>query len=108
MLDRAFDFVWAQGRDPDLEWPDFCASMGLPNTLSRPDSAEIKGRLAQETEQAARQGIFGVPTIAVNQRVFWGCDSIPWILDYLDNPNMFKQPEFLQLRAIENPLKTKS
>lgn len=43
----------------------------------------------------------------MNQQVFWGCDSIPWILDYLDNPNMFKQPEFLQLRAIENPLKTK-
>ncbi|NBO83520.1 MAG: disulfide bond formation protein DsbA [Betaproteobacteria bacterium] len=106
MLDQAFDFVWVQGRDPDLEWPTFCASMGLPSDTSRPDSAEIKGRLAQETEQAARQGIFGVPTLVVHQRVFWGCDSIPWILDYLDDPNMFEQPDFQRLRVIENPLKT--
>ncbi len=106
MLDRAFDFVWAEGRDPDLEWPDFCASMGLPSNTIRPDSAEIKASLTKETEQAARQGIFGVPTIVVNQRVFWGCDSIPWILDYLDDPTMFEQPEFQQLRTIENPLKT--
>ena len=80
--------------------------MGLPRATNRPDSPQIKGQLAQETERAARQGIFGVPTIVVNQRVFWGCDSIPWILDYLDNPNMFEQPEFRRLRAIENPLKT--
>jgi 2-hydroxychromene-2-carboxylate isomerase len=106
MLDRAFDFVWAQGRDPDLEWTEFCASMGLPSDTTRPDSAEIKGRLTQETEQAARQGIFGVPTIVVNQRVFWGCDSIPWILDYLDDTEMFEQPDFQRLRAIKNPLKT--
>ena len=105
MLDRAFDFVWEEGRDPDLEWPDFCASMGLPSNTSRPDSAEIKASLTKETEQAARQGIFGVPTIVVNQRVFWGCDSIPWVLDYLDNPTMFERPEFQQLRAIENPLR---
>ena len=105
MLDRAFDFVWAEGRDPDLEWPDFCASMGLPSNTIRPDSAEIKASLTKETEQAARQGIFGVPTIVVNQRVFWGCDSIPWVLDYLDDPTMFERPEFQQLRAIENPLR---
>lgn len=104
MLDKAFDFVWAQGRDPDAEWPDFCAAMGLPRETARPDSTEIKHRLTQETEAAAQQGVFGVPTVIVNHRVFWGCDSIEWILDYLDDPGMFEQPEFQQLRAIENPL----
>ena len=106
MLDRAFDFVWAQGRDPDAEWPDFCAAMGLPRETIRPDGPEIKNRLILETEQAARLGVFGVPSVVVNQRVFWGCDSIEWILDYLDDPDMFERSEFQRLRAIENPLQT--
>jgi len=104
MVDRAFDFVWAEGRDPDLEWPQFCAAIGLSDTTPRPEGPEIRQRLTDETAKAAACGVFGVPTVVLGGHVFWGTDTIAWVLDFLEDPAMFDRPEFRALRAIENPL----
>jgi hypothetical protein len=104
MLDQAFDFVWANGRDPELEWTEFCLALGLPKDEPKPIENAIKQALIQNTQRAADLGVFGVPSIVLYDRVFWGLDSMQWILDVLDNPVLFESPEYQRVSRVVNPL----
>jgi 2-hydroxychromene-2-carboxylate isomerase len=44
-----------------------------------PSSDAIKQRLRQETEAALALGVFGVPTLAFEGRLFWGQDALPML-----------------------------
>ena len=39
----------------------------------------VKDALRQQTEQALADGVFGVPTLAVNGELFFGFDDLPWL-----------------------------
>jgi len=43
-----------------------------------------KDRLTQHTQDAIAAGVFGVPSYAVDDRVFWGLDALPMLRAYLD------------------------
>ena len=104
MLDKAFDFVWALGRDPEIEWEAFCLAIGLPGNTPKPLDDDVKQALIQSTEIAAQNGVFGVPSLRINNQVFWGHDSIEWILDFLENPSMFSEVPYQDALLIKNPL----
>jgi hypothetical protein len=40
-------------------------------------------RLRENTSQAVAAGVFGVPTICVDGKLFWGLDSLPMLRAYL-------------------------
>ncbi|KAF0684151.1 hypothetical protein As57867_023808, partial [Aphanomyces stellatus] len=103
-IDRAFDFVWAQGNDPESQYGDFCDAVGLPRSTPLPSDKAVKDTLLQNTKDAAAAGVFGVPSVEVNGRVFWGCDHLEWLLDFVDNPEMFNDPAYAAAWATENPL----
>ena len=42
-------------------------------------SDAVKGELRAHTEAAIARGIFGVPTIEVEGRLFWGLDALPMV-----------------------------
>ena len=91
MVERAFDYVWVEGKDPNLSWSEFCQYLGLAPNTPKPDAPEIKAQLIANTERAKADGAFGVPTLVINQHIFWGLDTIDWALDYLDRPDMFTE-----------------
>ncbi|WP_426116051.1 2-hydroxychromene-2-carboxylate isomerase [Massilia sp. PWRC2] len=45
--------------------------------------AGIKVQLASDTEQAIRDGVFGVPTFKVDGDLFWGADRVHSLLRYM-------------------------
>jgi 2-hydroxychromene-2-carboxylate isomerase len=45
--------------------------------FEKSQSAEIKARVRAVTEEAIGRGAFGVPTMIVNDELFWGVDSLP-------------------------------
>ncbi len=48
-----------------------------PRALTKAIETEIvKGGLRQATERAAARGVFGVPSLAVDDQVFWGDDQV--------------------------------
>jgi 2-hydroxychromene-2-carboxylate isomerase len=53
------------------------------------DSSEVKAQLKANTEEAIAQGVFGVPTFLVDDRVFWGLDALPMMQQYLANDPWF-------------------
>ena len=46
------------------------------SALERANSVEIRQRFDDETEAARRLGIFGAPTFAVGEEIFWGDDRL--------------------------------
>jgi 2-hydroxychromene-2-carboxylate isomerase len=48
-----------------------------------PAGAEVKAELRRLTDAAAAAGIFGVPTIELEGRQFWGLDALPMLRDAL-------------------------
>jgi 2-hydroxychromene-2-carboxylate isomerase len=76
-IHRIFRFVWRDGRLPDLpiEWADLISDLGLPDADARIASPEIKDALRRNTDEAIARGVFGVPTIAIGDELFWGADA---------------------------------
>ena len=104
MVEKAFDYVWLEGKDPNLSWSDFCSYLGLSADTSKPDSTEIKAQLIANTKQAREDGAFGVPALIVNQHCFWGLDTIDWTLDYLARPQMFEEASYAYAGKVPNGL----
>jgi 2-hydroxychromene-2-carboxylate isomerase len=48
-----------------------------------PQSDAVKAQLRAHTEAALARGIFGVPTIEVDDKLFWGFDALPMLAAYL-------------------------
>lgn len=104
MVERAFDYVWVEGKDPNLSWSDFCVYLGLSADTTRPENPEVKAQLIANTNQAKLDGAFGIPALVVNQRCFWGVDAIDWTLDYLDRPGMFEEASYAYAGNVPNGL----
>lgn len=104
IVDKAFNFIWAEGKEPETDWVGFCSALGLNQDTLKPTDESIKLGLAKNTELAARAGVFGVPSVVVDGQPFWGCDTIDWILEFVKNPNLFKEEPYKSLLLTENPL----
>jgi len=81
---RLADAAWSQGRDLQ-QVPvvlDVAGACGLPEAWARAQLADpgIKQALIDTTDRAADGGVFGVPTFALDGRLFWGNDRIPHLL----------------------------
>ena len=57
--------------------------------LRDPQDAEVKAQLKANTDEAMALGVFGVPTMAVDGKLFWGFDALPMLRDYLRGDDWF-------------------
>ena len=69
---------------------DHMAQCGRP--WVEPDSDTVKLRLRTNTEQALALGLFGVPSLVLGERVFWGQDALPMLRACLDGDAWFEGP----------------
>lgn len=104
MVERAFEFIWVEGKDPNLHWSDFCEYLHLDRSTPRPESVAAKAGLIANTQEAFDLGAFGVPALGVAGRMFWGVDSIDWVIDYLNHPEMFNQAAYQAAASTPNGL----
>jgi len=101
-VDAAFDFVFGEGRDVGAEWPLFCERVGVAADEAARLIADpaVKRKLMDNTAGAVAQGVFGVPTLAVRGRNFWGSDTIAWCNAFIDQPQMFESGEMKRAAEI--------
>jgi 2-hydroxychromene-2-carboxylate isomerase len=59
-----------------------------------PGGDEVKAALRRNGEDALRQGVFGVPTIEVEGRLFWGLDSLEMVAAVLAGDPWFDGPDW--------------
>ncbi len=91
VVETLFRHVWAQEGDPlaPERWTSLVtllAPQRAPEWLGCQDPAQeplVKAALTAATQQALACGVFGVPTVEVGERLFWGLDSLGMVADYV-------------------------
>ena len=82
VCETLFRHVWEGG----LDAADVQRLQALTAELAPardPSSDEVRDQLKAHTDDAIAQGVFGVPSYAVDDKVFWGLDALPMLRDYL-------------------------
>jgi 2-hydroxychromene-2-carboxylate isomerase len=101
-ITRIFRFVWRDGRLPDLplEWAELSTALGVPDAAARIGDAPIKDELRRETDRAVARGVFGVPTLAIDNELFWGVDATDMALAYARAGARYDDPEYERVGAL--------
>ena len=99
LVRAVFDAVWAEGRDPsrDEEWQALTRRLGIADADAMIAAPEVKEALRRGTQEAAERGVFGVPTFAIGDELFWGLDSTDLVLDYLNDPTLLSTGEYARI-----------
>lgn len=81
VVSKLFGAVW---RDvADVNDAGTYESRGLSPLAEKASTAAVKQELRSNTEEAIRDGIFGVPTLRFDGELFWGVDSLPFLEERL-------------------------
>jgi 2-hydroxychromene-2-carboxylate isomerase len=99
---RIFRFVWRDGRLGDLpiEWAELMSELDVPDAAQRIASSEVKDALRKSTDDAIARGVFGVPTLAIGDELFWGVDATAMAADFLAQGCKFTDPEMTRVAAL--------
>ena len=98
VVEALFRHVWVGGADANE--PARLAALTEQLAPARsPGSDEVKAELRQNTEAAAAAGIFGVPTLEWEGRLFWGLDALPMLRDALSGGAWFDGSAWTQAGA---------
>ncbi len=80
VCETLFRHVWEGG----LDAADAQRLQSLTTELAPardPSSDEVRDQLKAHTDSAIAQGVFGVPSYAVDGKVLWGSDALPMLRD---------------------------
>jgi 2-hydroxychromene-2-carboxylate isomerase len=82
-----FRLYWTEGLDlskPEI-LGDAVSNVGIDSEwfVNRIGEQEIKDKLRDETNIAIERGVFGAPTMFVDDQMFWGNDRLDFLDKYL-------------------------
>ncbi|HVF64753.1 MAG TPA: 2-hydroxychromene-2-carboxylate isomerase [Casimicrobiaceae bacterium] len=99
---RIFRFVWRDGRLPDLpiEWAELADDLGIRDAAARIADPDVKNALRANTDEAIGRGVFGVPTLAIDDTLFWGLDATEMARDYVTAGRRFVDPEYERVATL--------
>lgn len=99
VTETIFHHVWQGGGDAtDVQRLQALAHQLAPRR--DPDGDEVKSRLRSMTDDALACGIFGVPSMRVDGKVFWGLDALPMLRDCLDGDALLSGPQWGAVASI--------
>jgi 2-hydroxychromene-2-carboxylate isomerase len=92
---RLFRFVWSEGKvaDDSQAWQALTTELGVPDADIRIAAPEVKAQLRRNGEEAVARGVFGVPTLLIDEMLFWGADALDMAADYLRGDPVFASDE---------------
>ncbi len=83
--------AWCGGGD--AEDPQRMTNLAARLTpVHDPQAPRVKQALREATDRAVARGLFGVPTLEVDGRLFWGLDSLEMVAAYLRGDPWFDGP----------------
>eukprot|EP01121_Diplochlamys_sp_Union-15-3_P006458 TRINITY_DN16949_c0_g1_i1.p1 TRINITY_DN16949_c0_g1~~TRINITY_DN16949_c0_g1_i1.p1 ORF type:complete len:216 (+),score=42.96 TRINITY_DN16949_c0_g1_i1:36-650(+) len=113
---RIFDDCWGKGIDITAEstlakiLKDF--QLNPEEIMASAHSQTIKDTLIKKTKEATLEGVFGVPTMIIDDQLYWGSDQFPLIERYItgeDPVDKTKKDDWLEQakQAFEGGVKRK-
>lgn len=97
--ERIFHHVWRGGGDAASSQRLAALTAELRPSLAA-DSDEVKQALKTATEAAVTAGLFGVPSFAVDDKLFWGFDALPMLRAWLENDPWFSTAAWQQAATL--------
>lgn len=99
VAETVFRHAWRGGADAtDAARTEALRQQLQPKRDSGSDA--VKGELKLNTDEALARGAFGVPTLMVDDKMFWGMDALPMLRAYIDGDAWFASPEWNGVGAI--------
>jgi len=101
LVQRLFRFVWSEGcstEDPE-QWQRLLSELGAEDVGQQLAGDEVKAELRHNTESAIEAGVFGVPGFVLDGEVFWGFDSIDFLLACVNDSELLQSA---QMQAADN------
>ena len=98
VVEAVLAHVWQGGGDAND--PVRLAALRAQLAPTRdPDGDDVKAELRALTEQAVSDGLFGVPTLSLQGRHFWGLDALPMLRDAMQGDAWFDGPGWADAAA---------
>lgn len=93
VVETVFRHVWVGGADAGdaARLPALVAQL---KPAQDPQGDAVKQALRASTEEAIGRGLFGVPTIELDGRQFWGLDALPMVAAALRGDPWFDGPDW--------------
>jgi 2-hydroxychromene-2-carboxylate isomerase len=96
-----FDHVWRDGRAAGADdLGDVARSLGFDDAGTAIARADIKDALRAHTQAAIAAGVFGVPTLALGDELYWGNDATSMIEQRLADPAFFVGAEYRRIATL--------
>ncbi|HUG23449.1 DsbA family protein [Piscinibacter sp.] len=93
VCEQVFRHVWCGGADP--RDPERLAALAARLAPAHdPNGDAVKQALKDATALAVAKGVFGVPTVELDGRLFWGVDSLEMVAACLRGDPWFDGPDW--------------
>ena len=88
VCETIFRHAWVGGADA-ADATRLQALTAQLKPVNDPAGELVKSRLKAHTDEAVALGVFGVPSMLVDDKLFWGLDAFPMLRAYLDGDQWF-------------------
>jgi 2-hydroxychromene-2-carboxylate isomerase len=97
-----FRYIWREGGEFESAegWQALCRSVNVADGDALVAKPEVKEALRRNGDEALAAGVFGVPTLIADGRIFWGYDATPMAHEYLTDPARFDSGEMKRVSGL--------
>lgn len=97
-----FDWIWARGRAADSAeaLAPLARTLGIADVEAALSSPAVRDGLRANYDDAVAAQVFGVPTLAIGDELFWGEDATAFALAVLADRGLLQDPEMRRLAAL--------
>ncbi|MGH8115475.1 MAG: 2-hydroxychromene-2-carboxylate isomerase [Rhodanobacteraceae bacterium] len=101
-VDAIFEWIWKQGRAGDnaAALASVAAELGIADIALAIADPVVKAQLRANSDMAIAEGVFGVPTLSLDGRLFWGDDAHDFALACLRDPLVWDDPEMRRVATL--------
>ncbi|MFC4762955.1 2-hydroxychromene-2-carboxylate isomerase [Dyella koreensis] len=100
--DAIFEWIWGQGQVSDTieALAPVAKQLGIADPAAAVADPAVKAQLKANFDAAMAENLFGVPTLSIDGRLFWGGDAHDFAMDYLRNPAMWDEAEMHRVATL--------
>ena len=97
---RIFDWIWMSGEPADdpARFAALCRELGQSEAAFGAEA--VKAALRANTDEAAKRGVFGVPSFVADGEVFWGADALDFLKAFVADPGVLRNAEMRRVDAL--------
>ena len=106
VCETIFRHVWQGAHAPDdaNRFAELLTGLAPKRDMQE---GQVKNQLKNNTEEAIAKGVFGVPTFAIDDKLFWGLDALPMLRQYIDKNPLFSETDWQSVDSIKTGITRK-